>query len=336
MREPEVSVVVVNWNGAAWLPRCLEALRRQRGIQFETVLVDNGSTDGSVELVAASFPEVRIVRLPSNEGFAGGNNAGVRAARARLVAFLNNDTEADPGWLRALADALCATPHAALAASRIVFMDRPGVIDSAGDGWLRAGSGFKRGHGSAAGAWEDQDQVFGACGAACMIRRDAFEAVGGFDEEFFLLFEDVDLSYRVRLAGWTCVYVPAARVLHASSATIGRLSSLSVFYGQRNVEWVYFGNTPRTLLWRTLPGHVLYVLAAAVYFAWRRRLAVFLRAKWAALRGVAVIVRKRRAAGALGGDAAALSSATTRGWSRIKWAEKRPERRASAPPPSPS
>ena len=136
--------------------------------------------------------------------------------------------------------------------------------------------------------------VFGACGAACLVRRDVFHELGGFDSAFFAVYEDVDLSYRCQLRGYGCTYVPNAVVHHAGSATLGRLSTRAVFWGQRNLEWMYLKNTPWPLLLITLPGHVVYDLAAAVYFARSGHLRTFLSAKWSAVREVARVWRQRR------------------------------------------
>jgi GT2 family glycosyltransferase len=210
-----------------------------------------------------------------------------------------------------------------LAASCITRRDNPNVVDSAGDAWLRVGTAFKRGQGESASDWERFEEVFGACGAAFMIRREVFEALSGFDEDFFLVFEDVDLSYRVRLAGHRCLYVPTARVRHTVSGTLGCLSATSVFHGQRNVEWVYLKNTPAWLLARTLPAHLLYVLAGAGYFLAKGRLSAFLRGKAAALAGVSRVLDKRRVVQRTRAvDAQALWSAMTSGWIGVKLRDK--------------
>jgi GT2 family glycosyltransferase len=293
--EPDISVVVVNFNGRPWLDRCLSAVERQDGVRAETILVDNGSADESVAFVRDRFPAVRLVTFPTNLGFTGGANAGSAVARGRWLAFLNNDTEPEAGWLRALSSGLDESPQVAVVTSRIVSMDDPTRVDSAGDGWFRCGAAFKRGHGDPSSAWGgDAENVFGACAAACMIRRDVFEALGGFDESFFITFEDVDLSYRARLAGYECRYVPGAVVRHAGSATLGRLSRRAVFYGQRNLEWVYAKNTPLSLLPRTLPGHLAYTLAAAMFFLSRGRFLAFLAAKAAVVAGLPRVLRARR------------------------------------------
>ncbi len=290
-----MSVIIVTWNGRAHLETCLPALAAQQDVDFEVVLVDNASTDGTAEYVARRFPSVRVVRLAENRGFAGGNNAGVGVATGRYIALLNNDTRPDPRWLATLRRACAEDPLCGIATSRIVYMHDPAILDSAGDGMTRWGGAFKRGHGQPAAAFAHSGPVFGACGAACLMRRELFEELGGFDEDFFVSHEDVDLSYRAQLRGCRCLYVADAVVRHVGSATMGPHSTFAVFHGQRNLEWVYVKNTPAALLARTLAGHVVYNAAAAAYFARHGLLGTFLRAKWAALAGLRGALRKRRA-----------------------------------------
>jgi GT2 family glycosyltransferase len=290
---PTASIVIVSWNGRPYLEPCLNAVAAQQGVEAETIVVDNGSSDGTAEFVRERFPWVRLIPLAENRGFAGGNNAGVREARGRVVVLLNNDTVAEPGWLAALLRGREGGGADALASSQIVYMHDPRVIDSAGDGLVRWGGAFKRHHGASVDAAAESREVFGVCGAACAIPRAVFDELGGFDEDFFALHEDVDLSYRARLLGYPCVYVADAVVRHHGSATLGRISEFAVFHGQRNLEWMYFKNTPGSLLWRTLPGHVIYTAAAAIHFARHGLLGAFLRAKWAALAGLPRLLRKR-------------------------------------------
>ena len=292
---PLISVIVLNHDGRQWLSPCLGALLGQTEPDRELILVDNASRDGSVDLVREQFPGVRVVALDENLGFAAGNNAGARAASGRYLAFLNNDTVADASWLSELRRALESDLSAGLATSRIVYQHDPSILDSAGDGYLRAGGGFKRFHGQPVGRGLESGEVFGACGAAFMIRRELFETLGGFDEDFFMVYEDVDLSYRARLGGARCLYVASAIVLHAGSATLGQVSPRAVFLGQRNLEWVYFKNTPWPLLWRSLPSHLAYDIAAGAGYALQGQLLKFLAGKWAALAGLARMWRKRRA-----------------------------------------
>jgi GT2 family glycosyltransferase len=329
--QPDVSVIVVNYNGKQWLEGCLSAVAAQDGVRAEIILVDNASTDGSPEFVGRRFPDVRLVLLHENRGFAGGSNAGGALARGRYLAFLNNDARPDDGWLRALVTALERAPQAAVAASRIVRLDDPAVIDSAGDGWFRSGGAFKRGFGQPASLWCERGEVFGACGAACLIRREVFERVGGFDESFFVAFEDVDLSYRVRLAGGACIYEPDAVARHAGSATLGRLSRDAVYYGQRNLEWTYVKNTPALLLLGTFAGHVIYTCGAALYFLSRGRFLVFVAAKAAALAGLGAVLRRRRAVQrARRASIGSLRRMMAPRWYGIKWREKHAE---WTPPP---
>jgi len=290
---PEVSIVIVTWNGRQYLDACLRAAAAQQGISVEIILVDNGSTDGSTEFVRATFPHVRVIRLPLNRGFASGNNVGAREARGKYIAFLNNDTVAEKTWLRALCTGIELTAGFALVTSRIVYMHNPRVIDSAGDGLLRGGGAFKRHHGEESHRTGTTVEVFGVCGAACLMPKVVFDELGGFDDQFFVSHEDVDLSYRARLRGYRCRYVPDAVVRHHGSATLGTVSANAVFQGQRNLEWVYVKNTPLSLLIRTLPSHLLYNAAGALHFARMGFLTTYFCAKVAALVGLPAIVRKR-------------------------------------------
>jgi len=231
--------------------------------------------------------------LLENRGFAGGNNSGAREARGRYLAFLNNDTIAESGWLAALRAGIDEPRQIALTTSRIVYMHNPAILDSAGDGVLRWGGAFKRHHGAPVDVALESREVFGVCGAACLISKLVFDELGGFDEDFFASHEDVDLSYRARLRGYRCRYVTDAIVRHHGSATLGKQSAFAVYHGQRNLEWVYVKNTPAVILARTLAGHVVYDGAAAIHFARLGLLTAFLRGKVAALAGLPRMLRKR-------------------------------------------
>lgn len=319
-----ISVIVVNYNGRAMIGACLDGLRAQDEPPAEIVVVDNGSTDGSAALVRERHPDVRVVALTTNRGFAGGNNAGVAATQGRRLAFLNNDAVAAPAWLRRLSGALDAHPWAAMATSKIVYRDHPTVLDSAGDGLSRWGGAFKRHHGQPVTRAQTTCEVFGACGAAFMIDREVFDEVGGFDEDFFLSHEDVDLSYRVQLSGRGCVYVADAVVAHAVSATLGRISTQAVFHGQRNLEWLYVKNTPWPLLLRTLPGHIAYALASGAYHAYVGQFGPFVRGKAAAALGLPRMLAKRRSIQRTRRSTSArLWRLMEPGWLGIKWREKR-------------
>jgi GT2 family glycosyltransferase len=321
---PTVSIVIVTWNGRQHLDACLAAVAAQAGVDYETILVDNASTDGTVAYVRERFPWVRLVALDSNRGFAGGNNAGVRVAVGRYVAFLNNDTVADADWLRALLAGLDEENGFLLTTARIVYMHDPGVIDSAGDGFLLAGGAYKRGHGASIDAAGPSREVFGVCGAAFLMPRRVFDDLGGFDEDFFFSHEDVDLSYRARLLGYRCRYVATATVRHHGGGTSGKTTPFAVFHGQRNLEWTYLKNTPTGLLVRTLPGHLVYGAVAAVHFARIGCFRAYASGKLAALLGLPRLLRKRadvQARRRVG--TAALASQMDRRWLTTKRHEKR-------------
>jgi len=319
-----ISVIVLNYNGREWLGPCLTALSMQNGAPpFEIVLADNGSTDGSIDFVSARFPGVTIADNQRNLGYAAGNNAAARTARGDVLVFLNNDTIPAPDWLARLHAAYTAAPWLAVVTSKIVFLDRPDVIDSAGDGYLRAGGAFKHAHGSKAESAGRSREVFGVCGAAFMIGHDLFDRLGGFDERFFMVYEDVDLSYRARLAGARCYYAADAVVRHAGSATLGALSASAVYHGQRNLEWTWIKNTPTGLLVRSLPAHVLYSLAGVLHYIVKSQGTAAIRGKLAALAGLPRVLAQRRAIQqARIADTDSIGKVIDRGWLARKWREK--------------
>jgi len=294
MDSPSVSVIVTNWNGKHLLPLCLESLRGQRFRSFRTLLVDNGSTDGSVDFVRRRYPEVTVIPLHRNTGFAVANNRALETVSTPYAALLNNDAEADPRWLLSLVDALERHPPAGFAASKMVFLDQPATVDRAGDGYTVAGAAFLRGRGAPSDAYSREEWVFGACAGAALYRMSMLREIGFFDEDFFILCEDVDLSFRAQLRGYRCIFVPGAVVRHGWASTIGRDSPPSVFYGHRNVEWVYVKNMPSRLIFRTILPHVIYDIVAFLYFLIRGRGGVFAKAKMEALGGLGKMFAKRR------------------------------------------
>jgi GT2 family glycosyltransferase len=252
---PRVTVVIPNWNGERFLEICLGSLRAQTFGDFETVLVDNGSSDSSVTFVEKNFPEVRLLRLPENLGFSAAANAGIRSSTTELVVLLNNDTEQDPGWLEALVRAADEHPEAGFFASKLVdFRDRR-LLDGAGDALRRSGLPYRLGHGEIdRGQFEREAFVFSACAAAALYRRSVFEEIGLFDEDFFSNCEDWDVGFRAQLAGYRCVYVPGSVVYHVGSAsTGGQKSALNTRLGAQNGINVLVKNLPAALIGRSLP-----------------------------------------------------------------------------------
>ena len=292
--DPTCSVIVLNWNGRHHLSVCLESIRLQTYTDKEVILVDNGSTDGSQDFVRSEFPWVRLLLLGRNEGFCAGNNAGIRSSRGKYVVLLNNDTELEPDWLAELVAAAEAAPEAGSFASQMRMYDRRDTLDAAGIEYATCGVAAKRGCLAPSRDYGNPVSVFGASAGAALYRRTMLDHIGLLDENFFLIFEDVDLSFRAQLAGYPCRYIPGARMYHKVNATIGRYSAQYVFYGHRNLEFVYLKNMPAKLLARTLPAHLFYDFAALLFFASRRRLGSFLRAKLAVLRALPLIWRQRR------------------------------------------
>jgi GT2 family glycosyltransferase len=272
---PDVSVVVVNWNRRDLLRASLDSLARQKGAAFEIILIDNGSSDGSLEMARDEFgrrPDlnVRMIANPENRGFCAANNQGIAASRAPLVALLNNDAEADPGWLAALRRAFQGRPDVGMAASKILVYEDPSRIDKVGH--LIYPDGQNRGRGTGepdVGQYDRMEEILWPDGCAAMYKREMLDEIGGFDEDFFAYADDAELGLRARIAGWSCLYVPDAVVRHHRGATLGLGSSRRLELIERNRVLLAAKLFPWSLLW----------LNGAYYLA---RLSA---GAWAALRG---------------------------------------------------
>jgi GT2 family glycosyltransferase len=265
---PRITVVIPNWNGKEFLEVCLPSLRKQEFEDFEVIVVDNGSEDGSREFVEANFPEARFILLGKNRGFSAAANTGVRASGSELVALLNNDTRQEAGWLSALARAADSHPEAGSFASRMLDLHDPGLLDGAGDALRKSGLPYRIGHGERdRGQYDEPRHIFGACAAAALYRREMLDEIGAFDEDFFAYCEDGDLSFRAQLAGYRCLYAPDAVVYHVGSASSGgKRSATATRLGTRNGILLLVKNLPSPLVWPTLPcvaaGQLLRLLTA--------------------------------------------------------------------------
>ncbi len=261
-----VTVVVPNWNGERFLELCLGSLRNQSFEDFETILVDNGSSDGSLSLVAERFPEVKTIALGENRGFAVAVNTGIKESATEFVALLNNDTEQEPSWLEALVSAAESHPESGLFASKLVdFQDRT-ILDGAGDAMRLSGLPYRLGHGERdRGQFDTPGHVFGVCAAAALYRRTLFEEVGLFDEDFVSYCEDGDLSFRAQLAGYRCFYAPDAVVYHMGSAsTGGKRSETATRLGTRNSLSLLVKDLPLSAVVHILPFFILGQLARLI------------------------------------------------------------------------
>ncbi len=296
---PIVSVIIPNYNGLRFLSVCLDALRAQSYPceATEVILVDDASTDGSVALVRERYPEVQIVQLARNSGLAAGCNAGARVARGEFLVMLNNDTEAEPGWLAALVETAWAHPRAGAVASKMLLFDRRDTLHNAGD--LMGADGIPRNRGvweQDTGQYDHQPLIFGGCGGGVLYRRAAWEQAGGFDERLFMYLEDVDLAWRLQLLGWDAVFAPAARLYHHLSATGGGV--LASYYVGRNTIWVIAKDMPGPLIRKHL-GRILagqWRIARDALRAWRGEAArARLRGQLAGLLGLPRVLSWRRA-----------------------------------------
>lgn len=265
MTAPFVSVIVPNYNGVRHLPAVLAALHRQRFTDFEVIVVDDASSDDSVALLESAYPDIRLIVNRHNAGFVQSCNTGAAAARGRLIVLLNSDTEPEPAWLAELVKAFVANPHAATVTSKLLLFDRRDTLHTTGDmlgvdGIPRNRGVWERDHGQ----YDAATQVFSGCGGATAYRREVWEALGGFDETFWMYLEDVDFGFRARLAGWEAVFAPEARVYHRLSASGGDV--LASYYVGRNTLWLIAKNMPRTLLRRNafaiVAGQLAVTLAA--------------------------------------------------------------------------
>lgn len=289
-----VTVIIVNWNSGALLRRCLQCLERQTVRPTRVLVIDNASTDESLA-ESQKFHNVTLVRLTSNLGFAGGNNAGLSRVGTEFVALLNPDAFPERGWIEAMLNA--AQAHAGVAAFGSCQL-REGtaeVLDGTGDSYHISGKVWR----NRIGKNQQQSdliakEIFSPCAAAAMYRRQALADAGGFDEDYFCYVEDVDLGFRMRLSGYTAMYVPEAVVHHVGSATTGgQHSDFSVYHGHRNLVWTFVKDMPGGLFWLLLPLHLLLNMIAVLHFASCGQGRVILRSKIDAIKGLRRMWRKR-------------------------------------------
>jgi GT2 family glycosyltransferase len=306
-----VCVVIPTWNGRELLDAALASVARQT-VAADVVVVDNGSTDGTTAHLGEVWPGVSVVALEGNRGFAAAVNAGVAATSCEYVALLNNDMELDPEWLSSLVAALDADPGAGSAASKLRMLREPGVLDGAGDLVTWYGATWRRGHGeSDRGQYDAPGVVASPCAGAALYRRQALEAVGGFDERFFAYLEDADWGLRAQLAGWRCLWVPSAVAYHLGGATSRRMGDLETELIARNTLALVLKSWPaeRLVVWSpVIAAYQAYVLARAIRAGtWN----AVLRGWGAAIRGLPATLRARREVRARTRDPHALDAVMT-------------------------
>ena len=290
---PTVRVIIVNFNGGGFLDRCVERLRAQGGVSWECVIVDNGSTDGSLDGLELD-DRFELIQAGENLGFAAANNLGAAGAETRWIACLNPDAYARDGWLQTLVRGAEAA-GAQMAGSTQVMTAKPNLIDGVGDGYSIYGLAWRMGFGKIMIDTPDHPYpVFGPCAAAALYDREMFEAVGGFDERFFCYHEDVDLALRMRRAGAECVQVPGAVVDHVSSGITGHASEFAVYHGARNRMWTFAKSMPLSGLILFGPLHVALNLALMGWSLFRPgRARPTWRGVWHGLKGLPTMLSAR-------------------------------------------
>ncbi len=294
-----ISIIIVNYNGKGLISDCLKALERQSFKDFEVLIVDNSSLDGSLHKVrkflevSSMASLVKLISLNMNTGFAGGNSEGLKHASGDYIALLNNDTEPVKEWIEELVKAMDNDPNVGICASMLITCGTD-TIDSSADGYSTILKGFKRGEGLSIEKHPIKEYVFGACAGAALYRRKMIEEIGFFDDDFFLLQEDTDLNFRAQLAGWKVLYVPTAVVHHKVRSSIGHMSDTAVYYSLRNSEFVRIKNVPFGIFVRCLPEFMIGMMMEFIYFAIKhRRFRLYFKAKMDALKMLPAMLKKR-------------------------------------------
>ena len=301
-------MIVVNWNCCELLRDCLNSLKQQEVITFETIVVDNGSEDGSAEWLEAQGGEIRLIRNRENRGFCAGNNQGIELAKGKYVALLNNDAVADRAWLSKLVEAIESDSEVGMVASKIVRFGTPDIIDKTGH--LIYPDGQNRGRGTGEkdrGQYDSPGETAWPDGCAALYRRDMLDEIGGFDETFFAYADDAELGLRARIAGWKCFYAPQAVVRHRVGSTLGRYSERRLFLIERNRIWLVAKLFPLRM-WPMIPLYATLRWAATAWSALRGRgeagqaaselsllrlASCIIRANIAALMGLPRVLRRR-------------------------------------------
>ena len=294
-KTPAVTVCVIAFNSGPTLRTCLEHLGAQTFRDFEAIVIDNASPDPGDAAIAASFPWARLIRNTENLGFTGAGNQGAREGRGRWYVLLNPDAFAQPDWLAELVAAAERHPKVRSFTSVQLAEDAPGMLDGLGDVMSIFGIPYRGGYLNPDTGQAREGEVFSPCGAAMMIDRALFLRLGGFDEAFFCYGEDVDLGYRLQLAGEPTLLTPGAVIRHLGSASSGgRKAETPVFYGTRNRFWVLFKNTPWPLMPLVVPLHLAALVVIYLKKDNRPHIRLILKAVRAAFAGAPAMFRARR------------------------------------------
>lgn len=288
-----VSIIIVNWNGRHHLEHSLPALAQQTCRAKELIVVDNGSTDGSIEFIAR-FPAVTLIEAEENLGFTGGNKLGLQASSGEYVVLLNNDTRVEPDWLERLVAYADSHPGHGIVASLMLSWDGA-FIDTAGDGYTVTGRGIKLGQSLPSEDRPKSGEVFGACAGAVLYRRSMIDDVGFFDDRYFMNAEDTDLGVRARLKGWTAGYCAEAVVYHRIGGSQSEMQGRGIYYAARNHLWTLIKCMPTELLVKYSGSHVIHGLAELAIHTRHGNAGAFIAGHIDALRRLPEFLRDRRA-----------------------------------------
>jgi len=299
----QVAVIIVNWNSGDYLGRCVKALLAQSIPISKIVVVDNASTDDSLDAIESLSDVISVIQQESNTGFAAANNRGIKECREfSWVGLVNPDAFVESNWLENVVKGINHNASAGAIACQMRQANDESLLDGTGDIYHVSGLAWRRDHGARReGVSEvstlvpkNERPVFAPCAAAAVYRREVLEESGGFDEDYFCYFEDIDLGFRVRLLGYACIYLPEAVVYHVGSGVTGRDSDFSVYHGHRNLVWTYIKNMPIGLFWRYLPQHVLLNLLSIIYYAFKGRGLILGKAKYDACKQLGNVLKKRK------------------------------------------
>lgn len=289
-----VSIIVVNWNGLNLIKGCIDSIYAQTFSDYEIIIVDNASEDGSVAFIKKNYPQVVVLQQAENTGFTGGNIAGFNASSGDFIVLLNNDAVLTDQWLEVMVAAFMVDSSIGLCSSKIVIAGT-NLVDSVGDAFTTAFTGTKMGEYEPESKFTESRFVSGACAAAVIYRREMLEQIGFLDEDFFFNHEDTDLNLRAWLSGWRCLFVPEAVVYHKVSASVGELSDKGVYYFSRNNEWVWVKNIPSNLIIGTIMQRIVYELSAFAFFCIiKGKWLAFLCGKIDAIRKLPAMLKKRK------------------------------------------
>jgi len=289
----DVAVIVVNYNAGDYLIACLAALHALPHMPGEIFVVDNASDDASIEHARKLFASVKYIDSGRNAGFAAANNIGIAATDKPWIALVNPDAYVAENWLEALLNAVNVNPQVQFFSSELVSAKNHQILDGQGDCYHVSGLIWRRKHGLPIDTADSELPLFAPCAAAAMYSRAALREVGCFDESYFCYNEDIDLGFRLRLAGYQCLHLRDSVAYHEGSAITERESDFSIYYGHRNLVWTYFKNMPLKSLWRYLPQHILMNIVSLAYYTVKGRPGVIFRAKWDAIKGLPTALRKR-------------------------------------------